>query len=89
MVTLVIVAVTAGLIWNLVFDLWLGQVERQYLWENERHQQHIGPAVSLKAMMDAGTSAGFWVASGWSLLVALAILVAAWYAYRQGKGGSQ
>lgn len=84
--TLAVAAVTVAFIWNLVFDLWIGQVERQYLWENARHELHLGPAVSLKAMMAEGRAAGVWVASGWSLLVTVAIGLAAWYAYRQGRG---
>lgn len=83
--TLAVIGVTVVFIWNLVFDLWIGQVERQYLWENARHELNLGPAVSLKAMMDEGRVAGLWVASGWSLLVAAAIGFAAWYSYRQGR----
>jgi hypothetical protein len=78
LVTLAVAGVTVVFIWNLVFDLWIGQVERQYLWENARHELNLGPAVSLKAMMDEGRAAGVWVASGWSLLVAAAIGFAAW-----------
>lgn len=84
-VTLVIAGVTAALVWLLVFDMWLGQVERQYLYANARHDLHLGPAVSLKAMMDDGRVAGAWVASGWSLLVAVAIVAAARYAYVRGR----
>jgi hypothetical protein len=83
-VTIVVALIAAGLIWNLVFDMWLGQAERQYLWENARHELKIGPPVSLKAMMDQARDTAFWVASGWSLFVATAIAFAAWYAYRQG-----
>jgi hypothetical protein len=85
LVTTVIAGLTALIIWLLVFDLWLGQVERQYLWENARHDLHLGPAVSLKAMMDEGRIAGAWVASGWSLLVAAAIAGAARYGYVRGR----
>ena len=83
--TVAVAGVASGLIWNLVFDLWLGQAERQYLWENARHELRLGPAVSLKAMMDEARTSGVWVATAWSLLVALAIALAAWYAYRQGR----
>jgi hypothetical protein len=82
--TAVMALITGGLIWNLVFDMWLGQVERQYLWENARHELKLGPAVSLKAMMEEARSQGLLVAAGWSLLVVLAIAFAAWYSYRQG-----
>ncbi len=84
-VTLVVACLAAGLIWNLVFDMWLGQAERQYLWENARHELNLGPAVSLKAMMDQARASGVWVASSWSLLVAASVAVAATYAYRQGR----
>ncbi len=87
--TLLVAGVAAGLIWNLVFDMWLGQAERQYLWENARHALNIGPPVSLKTMMDQARDAAFWVASGWSLFVAVAIAFAAWYGYRQGTQGTQ
>ena len=29
--------VAAIFVWNLVFDLWLGQAERQYLWKKAAH----------------------------------------------------
>ena len=85
LITVIIAGLTALVIWLLVFDLWLGQVERQYLWENAQHELHLGPAVSLEAMMDQGRSTGAWVASGWSLLVAAAIAGAARYAYVRGR----
>jgi hypothetical protein len=87
--TIFVAAVAGGLIWNLVFDMWLGQAERQYLWENAAHDLKIGPPVSLKLMMQQATHTAFWVASGWSLFVAVAIAFAAWYGYRQGTRRSQ
>jgi hypothetical protein len=82
--TLAVATLTSGAIWLLVFDMWLGQAERQYLWENAAHELHIGPAVSLKAMMDAARASGAWVATAWGLVVAVAIAFAAWQAWRQG-----
>jgi hypothetical protein len=85
MVTMLIAGLTAIVIWLLVFDLWLGQVERQYLWENARHELNLGPAVSLKAMMDDGRATGARVATAWSALVAAAVIVAGRYGYNKGR----
>lgn len=84
-VTAALALVCGGLIWNLVFDLWLGQVERQYLWEQARYELGLGRRVSLKSMMDQAVRDGAWIASGWALLVAAAIALMAAYAYRMGK----
>jgi hypothetical protein len=84
LMTLLIAAIAAGLVWNLVFDMWLGQAERQYLLEDYAHELKLRPPVSLKATMAQATHDAFLVASGWSLFVAVAIAFAAWYAYRQG-----
>ncbi len=85
LITAILALVTGGLIWNLVFDMWLGQVERQYLFENARHELQLGPAVSLKTMMAEGSSQAFWVATAWTVVVILAITAAAYYGYRQGR----
>ena len=82
MVTVALAGIIAAAIWLLVFDMWLGQVERQYLWENARHEMKLGPPVSLKAMMDDGRTTGARVATAWSALVGGAILLAGRYAYR-------
>jgi hypothetical protein len=84
-VTVLIAVVVAAAIWLLVFDMWLGQVERQYLWENARHELKLGPAVSLKAMTDEGRTTGALVATAWSALVAAAVLVAGFYGYTKGR----
>jgi hypothetical protein len=84
-VSVVLALVSAGLVWNLVFDLWLGQVERQYLWEQARHELGYGPAVSLKQMVAQATREAGWVAAGWALFVALSVVGAAAYSYRQGR----
>jgi hypothetical protein len=77
------VALGVGLlIWALVFDMWLGQVERQYLWEQARHELHRGPGAALKVVMAQGIRDGALVATGWSALVVSAILGVAWYAGR-------
>ena len=85
MVTLLLALVAGAAIWMLVFDMWLGQVERQYLWENARHELNRGPAVSLKAMMDEGRATGARVATGWSLFVAMVVAFAGRYAFMKGK----
>jgi hypothetical protein len=84
LLTLLVAVVAGTVIWLLVFDMWLGQVERQYLWENARHELSHGPAVSLKAMMDEGRAAGARVATAWSLFVAAAIACAGRVCYRSG-----
>jgi hypothetical protein len=84
-VTLVIAGVAGGMIWLLVFDMWLGQVERQYLWENARHELNLGPAVSLKVMMDEGRATAARVATAWSAGVAAAVILAARYGYVRGR----
>jgi hypothetical protein len=83
-VTAAVAIVAGGLIWNLVFDMWLGQVERQYLFETARHELNLGPAVSLQSMMAEARSNAFWVATAWTALVSVSIAFAGWYAYRQG-----
>jgi len=85
LITLSLALVTGVGIWLLVFDMWLGQVERQYLWENARHELRIGPAVSLKAMVDEGRAMGARVATGWTAMVVAAILLAGRYGYVKGK----
>lgn len=86
MLVTALLALLAGLaIWLLVFDMWLGQVERQYLYENAAHELQRGPAVSLKAMMDQGRTAGVQVATGWSAMVVAAIVVAGRYCYVRGR----
>jgi hypothetical protein len=84
-VSAVLAIVCGGLIWLLVFDLWLGQVERQYLWEQARYELGLGQRVSLKgAMAQAGRDAA-WIASAWALLVVAAIMGAGLYGYREGR----
>lgn len=85
LVTFVVAGVVAAAIWLLVFDMWLGQVERQYLWENARHDLKLGPAVSLKAMMDEGRATGARVATAWSALVAGAVLLVGHIGYNKGR----
>lgn len=87
-VSAVLALVAGGLIWLLVFDLWLGQVERQYLWETARAELRLGERVSLKGSMAQATRDAAWIASGWALLVVAAILGAGLFGYREGRRGA-
>lgn len=75
-------ALAAVVVWNLVFDLWLGQGERQYLWEQARHALGEGPPVSLAGWAASAVRSGLVVATIWAVLVAAAVLAAAWLAHR-------
>lgn len=86
-VSAVLAMICGVLIWNLVFDLWLGQVERQYLWEQARYELGLGPRVSLKGTMDHAVREAAWIASAWTLLVVAAIIGAGFYGYREGRRG--
>jgi hypothetical protein len=77
-----IAGVTSLLVWNVVFDLWLGQGERQYLWEHAKYQLGQGPDVSLKGSMESSMRDAFWVATAWAIVVAAAILLASYLSYR-------
>jgi hypothetical protein len=82
---LLVAAVTGFLVWNLVFDLWLGQGERQYLWESAKHALGQGRAVSLPGSVSASITGGLIVATAWTLVVVAAILGAAWLGCRAGR----
>lgn len=84
-VTGTLALVCGGLVWNVIFDLWLGQVERQYLWEQARHELGLGRAVSLQAMMGRATREAAWVATAWTALIILSIAGAAAYTWRQAR----
>ena len=80
----VAIALVAGFfVWNVVFDLWLGQGERQYLWENARHELGQGPGVSLEGSMAVSIREGAVVATAWAMVVVIAVLAAAWVARRR------
>lgn len=81
--------VTGVLIWMLVFDMWQGQVERQYLFEQARHELHRGPGAALKVVSTQGIRDGAIVATGWTAVVVAAILGVAWYATRLIDSPSQ
>jgi hypothetical protein len=76
---------TAILVWNLVFDLWLGQAERQYLWKKAAHALGEGRDVTLDGSMAVAVREGAWVATWWTAAIAGAILLAAWLGYRAGR----
>jgi len=81
----VIAAVTGVVVWNLVFDLWVGQGERQYLWERARYRLGEGSGVSLDGSMASSIRSGLWVATAWTALVVAAVLGASYVAYRAAK----
>lgn len=84
-----VIAVTTGfLVWNVIFDLWLGQGERQYLWERAKHELGRGPAVSLEGSMLSSMRDAVWVATAWALVVAGAVLAAAFLSFRFGVRGA-
>lgn len=76
-------------VWNVIFDLWLGQGERQYLWENAKHDLGRGPGVSLKGSMAVSIRDGAFVASVWALLVVAAVLGAAYLSFRLARRTSR
>ena len=80
-----IAAIAAILVWNLVFDLWLGQAERQYLWKKAAHALGEGRDVTLDGSMAVAIRDGAWVATWWTGVVVGAIALASWLAYRAGR----
>jgi hypothetical protein len=80
------IALIAGFfVWNVVFDLWLGQGERQYLWESAKHDMGRGRGVSLKGSMEVVTRDGATVATAWAALVVVAVLAAAYVSFRLAR----
>jgi hypothetical protein len=82
---LTIALIAAVLIWNLIFDLFLGQSERQYLWRKAVHALGEGHDVTLDGTIADGVRDGAWAATGWTTLVVLSILLAAWFGWRAGR----
>jgi hypothetical protein len=83
--TIAIALVAGFLVWNVVFDLWLGQGERQYLWERAKHEMGRGRGVSLQGSMEVSIRDGATVATCWALLVVAAVLSAAYLSFRLGR----
>jgi hypothetical protein len=81
----VVALIAAIFVWNLVFDLWLGQAERQYLWKKAAHALDGSRDVTLDGSIAVAVREGAWVASWWTLGVVAAIALAAALAYRAGK----
>lgn len=82
---LAVALVAAILVWNLIFDLVLGQAERQYLWRKAAHALGEARDVTLDGSIAAGIREGAVIATGWTAIVVAAILVAAWLGYRAGR----
>lgn len=80
----VVAAIAAVFVWNLVFDLWLGQAERQYLWNKAAHALGEGRDVTLDGSMAVAVREGAWVATYWTLAIVAAIGLASLLAYRAG-----
>ncbi len=81
----IVALLTAVLVWNLIFDLWLGQAERQYLWKKAAHALGEARDVTLDGSIAVAVREGAWVASAWTAGVVAAIALAAWLAYRAGR----
>ena len=81
----VVAAIAAVFVWNLVFDLWLGQAERQYLWKKAAHALGDARDVTLDGSIAVAVREGAWVATAWTGLVVGAIILAAWLGYRAGR----
>jgi hypothetical protein len=77
--------VAAILVWNLVFDLWLGQAERQYLWNKAAHALGEGRDVTLDGSMAVAVREGAVVATAWTAAIIGALALASWLAYRAGR----
>ena len=75
----------AVLVWNLIFDLFLGQAERQYLWNKAAHALGERRDVTLDGSIAVAVHEGGWAATAWTALVVAAILLAAWLGYRAGR----
>ena len=81
-----IVALVAAIpIWALIFDLWLGQAERQYLWKKAAHALGEAGDVTLDGSMAVAVREGLWVATAWTAVVVGCILLAGWLGYRAGR----
>jgi hypothetical protein len=81
----IVALVAAIFVWNLVFDLWLGQAERQYLWKKAAHALGEARDVTLDGSMAVAVREGAWVASWWTLGIVGAIALASLLAYRAGR----
>ena len=81
----IVALLTAILVWNLVFDLWLGQAERQYLWKKAAHALGETRDVTLDGSMAVAEREGAWVATCWTAFVVGMIGLAAWLAHRSGR----
>ncbi len=77
--------IVAILIWNLIFDLWLGQAERQYLWNKAAHALGEARDVTLDGSIAVAVREGAWVATAWTAVVGASVLLAGWLGYRAGR----
>src|SRR4029453_19344905 len=83
--TAVIGGAARFLVWNTVFDLWLGQGERQYLWERAKFELGRGPAVTLEDSMLSSLPDAAIVPTAWALVVVIAVVLAAYVSFRLAR----
>ena len=77
--------IAAILNWTLIFDLWLGQAERQYLWNKAAHALGEARDVTLDGSIAVAVREGAWVATAWTGVVVASVLLAGWLGYRAGR----
>src|SRR5215204_5970110 len=81
----IVALVAAILVWALIFDLWLGQAERQYLWRKAAHALGEARDVTLDGSIAVAVREGAWVATAWTAVVVGSVLLAGWLGYRAGR----
>ena len=81
-------AAFAAVVWNVVFDAIVIEAGRDYLTRQALHQQHRGPAVTIREVMDPGVARAARTASAAGGAVAAVGVLAAWLAGRPRAGRS-
>jgi len=81
----IVALLTAILVWNLIFDLWLGQAERQYLWKKAAHALGEARDVTLDGSIAVAVREGAWVATYWTAFIVGMIGLAGWLGYRAAR----
>jgi hypothetical protein len=75
--------VLGGVLWNVVFDTIVVQGGRDYLAREQRHEQGIGPAVTIHGVMDKAVARGGRTATAIGGGVAAVGLTLVWVAGRR------
>jgi hypothetical protein len=60
------------IVWNVVFDDSVRRGSIEYLQRQTRHDQGLGPAVTIDSVMRPAIAAGAWRATAWGAGVAIA-----------------